>query len=299
MLALYRSGRQAEALEAYQQTRETLVEELGIDPSPDLRQLYRQILNQDETLAAPTADAEARADIPVPPTPLVGRERELKELEQLVARDDVRLLTLTGPGGVGKTRLVLALARSEAAETPRPVVFVDLSATNDLLLALSTIARALGLEEESGESPLEAIVRHLGGRRLLLVLDNLEQLSDFAPAAARMLSAAEGLKLVATSRVRLGLQAEYEVVIPPLGLPSPGEREARAIGESEAVVFFCTRAQAAQASFSLTDENAPAVASLCASLDGLPLALELAAARIKLFSAEALQARLSQGLAGL
>jgi len=149
MLALYRAGRQAEALEAYQHARSTLVDELGIEPGPELQRLERQILNQDPGLAAPSAMVAA-ARLPTPPTPLIGRDRELAEARRLLLHDDVRLLTLTGAGGTGKTRLALEVARSAAARFPDGVFFVPLASLSDPELVVPTLARALGVGETAG-----------------------------------------------------------------------------------------------------------------------------------------------------
>ena len=255
MLALYRSGRQKEALEAYQAARQVLVEELGIEPSPELRELERAILRQDPELAAPSAERfESR--LPTPPTPLVGRGLEVAAVAGLL-RGDARLVTLTGPGGTGKTRLSLAVAEELAAETPGR--FVDLSPLRDPELVGQTIAQALELPDA------ETIAERLGSQSLLLVLDNFEQLLDAAPFVAELLSGAPGLRVLATSRAPLRLSAEHEYPVPPLP-------------PDDAVALFAARARAVDPNFALTES----VAVICERLDGLPLAVELAAARSKL-----------------
>jgi predicted ATPase len=293
MLALYRSGRQADALELYRQTRHTFVDELGIEPGPTLQELEQAILRQEPSLAAVPPAAQRRA-LPATVTPLIGRERELEAAQTLLLRDDVRLLSLTGPPGSGKTRLGLAVAHRLESSFPDGVHWVGLAALGDAGLVASAVAGELGVRETAGEPLVEALERSLRGRRLLLVLDNFEHVLRAAPLLAQLLASAPGLKLLVTSRAALRLSGEHEYPVPPLELPDLGRLpKVEALSRNESVALFVTRSAAAAPDFALTPENAPAVAELCVQLDGLPLALELAAARVKLFSPEALVARLA------
>jgi predicted ATPase len=236
-------------------------------------------------------------NLPAQATPLVGRTGELEALKTLLASPDVRLVTLTGPGGTGKTRLALHAAAEAVESFPHGVWFVSLEAVSDSALLLPTIAQTLGLYE-SGDRPLEdALHEYLRGRRALLVLDNFEQLLDAARAVSRLLEAAPEVKALVTSRAPLRLAAEHAVPVPPLALPDTSSLPAlEALTQYEAVALFLERARAVAPSFAVTDENAPAIAELCVRLDGLPLAIELAAARVKLLPPQALLARLGQRL---
>ena len=281
MLALYRCGRQAEALETYQQAREQLREELGLDPSPELQQLYRLILSQDDSLALLAPAAPPENNLPASPNRLIGRERELEQVDELLRRDDVRLVTVTGPGGTGKTRFALQAA-AEAVERFEGVFFVNLAALTDANLVVPTIAQSLELKEQPGEDVSETVGRLVANRNLLLLLDNFEQVVEAAPAISKLLSRGSAVKLLITSRAPLRLSGEREYPLPPLT-------------DDEAVALFCERAQAAKPSFSLNG-NRPVVAEICQRLDRLPLAIELAATRIKLLTEQALLERLSERL---
>ena len=259
-----------------------MVDELGIEPGESLRQLERAILAQDLSLGIPPPSTGAPRRVPTPPYPLLGRERELAALADLVRRDGTRLVTLTGIGGIGKTRLALELVSRLAPEFPDGTGVALLATLQDPALVARTILEALALPE-AGRDPEEALIRTLSGSRLLLLIDNFEQVLAAAPTVARLLGAAPGLKVIVTSRAPLHVAAEQEFAVPPLA-------------EDEAAELFVTRAQAANPNFVLSEQNAAAVAELCVRLDGLPLAIELAAARSKLLPPVALLARLGNRL---
>jgi len=222
-------------------------------------------------------------NLPAQPNAFIGRVDELEELEKLLRRDDVRLLTLTGRGGAGKTRLALQVAASVVEQFDNGVFFVSLAPVRDWELVVPTIAQTLGLREQSGESVIETLTEYLRDKQLLLVLDNLEQVVAAAPVLAGVLSSAPGLNVLATSRTPLRLSSERTYVVRPM-----------ALGES--VRLFGERAHAAVAEFALTDENEAAVAEICVRLEGLPLAIELAAPRVRALPPPALMRRLDARL---
>jgi predicted ATPase/DNA-binding SARP family transcriptional activator len=285
MLALYRSGRQAQALETYAEGRRRLVDELGIEPGPALQRLERQILNQDSALA-PASSAEsvqqARPRLPLPATEMIGREPELAEIRGLL--EHVRLLTLTGTAGTGKTRLAIAAAAELAERYPGGAAFVALAPVADAELVVPTIAHTFGIRETGAQTLSAALTAALvDAKPIIVVLDNCEHVLDAAPALAQLLAAAPGLTVLATSREPLHLAGERVYAVPPLRT-------------EEAMQLFAERAEAVKPDFQMTPANEPAVAGICLRLDGLPLAIELAAARIPLFPPQALLARLDQRL---
>jgi predicted ATPase len=239
--------------------------------------------------------------LPTAGTPLVGREHEVAAIFDLLTRDEVRWVTLTGPGGVGKTRVALKAAADLSAHYNGAVCFVPLATVTDFRLVASAIAQALDLRAEAGESPLDALQRHLRISRapLLLVVDNFEQVADAAPIIAELLDFAPALRVLTTSRSVLHIYAEHEFPIPPLAVPDRRHGPWDAVARSPAVALFTQRASAARPDFRLTPENAGVVAEICTRLDGLPMAIELAAARIKLLPPAALLSRLEGRLLSL
>jgi predicted ATPase/class 3 adenylate cyclase len=221
--------------------------------------------------------------LPVVPNAFVGRERELAETRELLSSEDVHLLTLIGPGGTGKTRLALQLATEASEGFSNGAAFVQLAPVRDPELVLPVIAQTLALREQPGESALETLVEYLRDKQVLLVLDNLEQVLAAAPALSSLLADVPGLKLLATSRTPLRLRGERAYRVPQLA-------------PADSVELFVERARAAAADFRLTEENADAVAEICRRLDGLPLAIELAAPRVRTLTSQALLRRLDQRL---
>ena len=236
-------------------------------------------------------------NLPIQPTPLIGREKEVASLGQLLRRVDVRLVTLTGPGGTGKTRLALQVAAELSDLKWRGIYFVDLAPVSDSAQVIPTIASTLGLREERGRSPLECLKEEIDQNRVLLLLDNFEQVLDAAVQVSELLVACSQLKIMVTSRAELRVRAEREFAVPTLRLPDSAQMpDLEALMQYEAIVLFLQRTQAVAPEFRLTDMNAPVVVEIVRRLDGLPLAIELAAARMKLLSPEALLARLNQPL---
>ncbi len=244
--------------------------------------------------------AEPRpSNLPMPRTAFIGREHEAATLRQLLDRHDVRLVTLTGPGGIGKTRLALQVAGEIGDQFLAGVCFVSLSVVGEPGLIASTIAQALGVRETGNQSAQEGLKDYLGGldQPMLLLLDNFEHLVSAAPAISELLSAGPMLKIVVTSQSPLHVYGEHEFPLPPLALPDPKSLlPLDVLSRLPAIALFVERARAVKRDFILTNENASAVAAVCARLDGLPLAIELAAARIKLLSPSAMLLRLESCL---
>ncbi len=300
MLALYRCGRQGDASRVFQATRSHLVGELAMEPDASLRRLLKRILEQDPTLDWSAADGPGtRAAIeqrpahslPVELTSFVGRERELEKVRSLL--HDARLLTLTGAGGSGKTRLALRAARESVSEYRDGVGLVELAPLADPALVESSLAAALGVQQQSG-SLIDALKRRLDASELLVVLDNCEHLVEAcAELAHDLLSSCECVRILATSREPLSVPGEITWLVPGLELPdasalaSPEE-----LNRYDAIRLFVERAAATRPGFALEPTDAQAVTLLCRRLDGIPLAIELAAARMRALSPQEILRRL-------
>ncbi len=243
---------------------------------------------------------ESVRSLPAPATTLVGRSDEINQVVDLLRREEVRLVTLTGPAGVGKTRLAIAVAWERQAVVPDDVRFVDLTEVADAGMVLSRFAQELGLRDERGDNLIERVQAFFCDRTMLVVLDNFEHVIAAAADVARLLSAAPHLKVIVTSRVRLNLSVEYEFPVSPLALPAKESRASVSDAlESPAVRLFLDRAEAVRFYFVLTDEIAPIISALCERLDGIPLAIELAAAQVRLLSPARLLEQMHQRFAVL
>ncbi|MCW5848513.1 MAG: tetratricopeptide repeat protein [Anaerolineae bacterium] len=299
----------------------------GSDPPPPLPTQTTSVPPPSTLDASRSTSAPLPHNLPIPPTPLVGREAETRQVASLLHRPDVRLVTLTGPGGSGKTRLALEVAHTltkdrgrktedegrntkYALRTTDGVFFVNLAPITDPSLVIATIAQALDVRESGGRPLLESVKDYLREKEMLLLLDNFEQVVEAAPIVADLLAYAPGLKCLVTSRIPLHLRGEKEFLVEPLPLPSRDSRPLTVDGRQEtdyaaritqyaAVALFIQRAQDVKADFQVTNENAPAVAEICHRLDGLPLAIELAAARARVLTPEAMLPRLQRRLAFL
>jgi predicted ATPase len=238
---------------------------------------------------------ERRPALPSPVTALVGRDSDVAAVTRLLTAPGRRLVVLTGAGGAGKTRLALAVAERSRNEWPDGAAFVDLSPVSDPRLVPDAVAAALGLVGQGRERPLDTLQRALSGREMLLILDNFEQVLEAAPMVADLLQWAPSLRVLVTSRAVLRVRGEQEWRVEPLGVPPPGSPLA-AVAESPAVRLFVDRVRDVQPGFAVTSQNAEAVAELCRRLGGLPLALELAAASMRLLTAEQVLAQLPQRL---
>jgi len=277
------------------------LEDLGSHRLKDLTRPERvfQLATPDlPTEVRPLVSLDARPhNLPLQTTSLLGRDQDVQAVRSLLLRDDVRLVTLTGPGGTGKTRLSLQVAADVLDQFEDGAHLVELAPISDPSLVLSTIAQGLGVRDIVGRPLLDVLIDYLRGRQLLLVLDNFEQVLAAAAVADALLRACPGLCVLVTSRAALQLRGEHEYPVPPLALPDSGRAfTPDALSQYGAVALFIERATAIKPDFVVTNANAPAVAEICARLDGLPLAIELAAARIRLLSPEAMLPRLGHGL---
>ena len=302
MTALYRSGRQAKALEVYQRTRNYLAEQLGVEPGPTLQTLQAQILGHapdlnpnispDGTHAPSATSAVGR--LPLREIDLIGRQQELAEVSALLVDPDIAVLTLTGTGGTGKTSLGLKAARRALPAFAGDVALVELASIVDPVQVPGEIVRTLGIQLATPETPLAALKRVLRPRRMLLVLDNFEHVLGAGLSVAELIEACPSLTVLVTSRAPLRLGRERVYPVSTLEHPDPRRHHSAAsLDRFPAVALFVERARSRTPEFALTDTNAASVASLCAHLGGLPLALELAASLAGVFSPDSILSRMN------
>ena len=302
MLALYRSGRQADALAVYQRARDVLDAELGVRPSTELRELHQAILQQRPNLRAPHRVSPSPAPpavvgraVPLRLTSFLGRDDDLLRIRALLA--DHRLVTILGPGGVGKTSLALETTRALAGDFPHGVGVARLAGVADPDLLPETVLTALGVREAPTTTPEDQLLGHLRDRTTLVVLDNCEHLIDAcAVLAERLLESCPALRLLATSREPLAARGEVQCAVDPLAVP-PEQADLDEAMESTAVQLFVDRAKSALPGFRLDAGNARAVADICRHLDGIPLAIELAAGRIAALPVDELADRMEDRFA--
>lgn len=287
ILCFLAAGQRDAAQRAYDRCARLLREELDIEPDERTRLL----------LAAPApVEAPARRQLPVAPSEIVGREAELDRIEELFADESVRLITLTGPGGVGKTRLAIEAGWQLLAQFRDGAIFLPLAAVRDQAQLEFAVAAALGIRIVDRQPSGEHIGGAIEGRSLLLILDNAEQIIDEAAGfVSGLLSASRSVRVLVTSRERLRIRGEYEIAVRPLPVPD-ADRSTRAISTSDSVVLFTNLMRMQNPDFSITTENAATIARICARLDGLPLALELAASRARRMQPEALLVALDDAL---
>jgi predicted ATPase/DNA-binding SARP family transcriptional activator len=282
MLGLYRCGRQSDALGHFTTYRQELADELGLDPGPVLRELQRRILQHDGTLDV-VNDEPTRSALPLPPNPLVGRERDVANLCSLLERRDSRLIVLTGAGGSGKTRLAIEAARQSASTYANGVALVELAPLRDPALVVPSIAQALGVSIDPDDDALDVVARTLEPVEVLLVIDNAEHVRDASPSYAQLVSRAPHVTFLVTSRAVLHVSGEHVFPVAPLR-------------EEDSIELFRQRARLLEPSFAVTAANEADVREICRRVDGLPLALELAAPRIRTLTPRALLHRLDARL---
>ncbi|MDP9351471.1 MAG: NB-ARC domain-containing protein [Chloroflexota bacterium] len=285
-------GQPSAALAQYDCCRQALSQALGVEPSEETTALYKQI-RAGKCPTPPTPSiCPGLHNLPAPTSTLVGRETELAVLSELMDDPTRRLIVLTGPGGIGKTRLALQAVLDHLESFSDGVFMVSLSHLQEPHLVGATIAQALGIGEDGGRSVLEQLKGYLAPKQLLLLLDNFEHVIASAPVVSELLMAAPGLEVIVTSREVLHLYGEHEFPVPPLAVPAATDNvrrsDPRAVSDYSAVGLFVQRALAARPDFQLREVNAAAVAEICGRLDGLPLAIELAAARVRLFTPQAM-----------
>jgi predicted ATPase/DNA-binding SARP family transcriptional activator len=282
MVALYRAGRQSEALDIYRVTRRVLRDELGLTPADELEALQRRILQHDPALLESSVALRPPSSLPAAPNALIGRGRELAELQELLVREDVRFVVLTGAGGSGKTRLAMETAHQAEGWFANGAAFVNLAPLNEPARVIPAISSALGLREQSGE-PFDELVSVLRPLQLLLVLDNAEHLRSAAPIFVELLARAPRLTLLVTSRVVLHLSGEYVYPVEPLA-------------DEAAFALFLERAEAAGTSVWADTSAAAAIRIICRRLDGLPLGIELAASQVRTLSPSEILERLEPAI---